>query len=250
MATPLVRGSLYHNYETAQPFVDAINAQVKAPIVRAQMSGLGGESNVSILVLIALQPKEEWTNGILENSKYGRFHLLNDGVLYMFSGGPSTGVAKFRKTRVANVEQVVDKLNKWVALSTAPQESNDTMLEQADRFIEILESESTKEALGVGGLEIGKSKLPAESAPAEDDNAQFEKSKGLEIEHEHANVYELFSKWAKDNKLELPISAEEMYQMIADKHIDESGGPEKSHYYKYLVEMEARIKKELADKGK
>lgn len=124
------------------------------------------------------------------------------------------------------------------------------LLESVDKFIAILEDDKTKEALGVSEVELGDSgKDSAESAPA-NDNAEFEKSKGREIEKEHKNVYDLFKKFADENNLEMPITEEELYDMIAGVHIDESGGADKSHYYKYLVEMEDRIKKELSNSSK
>ena len=58
-------------------------------------------------------------NGILENSRYFRLHLSNDGVLEMFSGqlDPtfSNRLKSFRKTRVVSASDAVMKINRYIA---------------------------------------------------------------------------------------------------------------------------------------
>jgi hypothetical protein len=83
-----------------------------APVVSVQKSTLGGPERVSLMLLVSLDARETWANGILENSTYFRMHLGNDGVLYHFSG--HTPGLKFRKTRVRSADEVVRKVSAFV----------------------------------------------------------------------------------------------------------------------------------------
>lgn len=97
---------------TAPEAVAAIKSGVRAPVVSAQISTLGGPEHVTIMILVCLEPRESWVNGILENSRYARFSLEKNGTMEYFSG--RTGV-KFRKTRAKSIEDAVAKLNAFVA---------------------------------------------------------------------------------------------------------------------------------------
>ena len=44
---------------------------------------------------------------------------------------------------------------------------------------------------------------------------------GVEIEHEHKNLYDLFKSFCDKHNLEMPISDTEMYGMITKVHLDE-----------------------------
>ena len=56
---------------------------------------------------------------------------------------------------------------------------------------------------------------------------------GIKIESEHLNVYEYFDKFLKENNLEMPISKNDLYEMIAKAHIEEI-----PDYYDRLSKME------------
>jgi len=96
-----------------------IKDSITAPYVSTQISTLGGGAGpvfkrAAILITISLQPKNDWPNGILENSTYGRFSLDSTGGLEMFSGHARM---KFRKTAVKTVEEAIKKLNNWVLVN-------------------------------------------------------------------------------------------------------------------------------------
>lgn len=99
--------------QTADEWITHIKSGVHAPLVNAQKSTLGGADRVSIMILVALDPKAEWQNGILENSRYMRLHLHNDGTLENFSGFRFS--KPFRKTRVTSAQDVVNKLNQFIS---------------------------------------------------------------------------------------------------------------------------------------
>lgn len=84
------------------------------PFVNARISTLGGPENVSILFTISLDKKEDWPNNILENSKYGKYHLETDGSFSQISG---KGMEKLRKNRVKGIEDLITKINRQVTLS-------------------------------------------------------------------------------------------------------------------------------------
>jgi hypothetical protein len=99
---------------TAEKSVETIKKGIKAPVVGAQVSRLGGDKNVSILIVVSLQDKKDWKNGILENSPYMRFHFYNNGRLEQFSGGVS-GNKPMRRTVAKNAEDAVAKINKYIS---------------------------------------------------------------------------------------------------------------------------------------
>jgi len=65
---------------------------------------------------------------------------------------------------------------------------------------------------------------------------------GKKIEEEHEDVYEYFSKYLKKHDVEMPVSREDFYEMIAKAHIKEL-----PNYYSKLKEMEGETHKEAID---
>jgi hypothetical protein len=98
---------------TAPQIVDRLNKELGFPYVHAQYSTLGGNENVSIMVTISLDAREDWFNGILQNSRYANFHIDRLGTVERFSGG--RGMAKFRKTRIKSIEDLFPVLKAKVA---------------------------------------------------------------------------------------------------------------------------------------
>jgi hypothetical protein len=107
--------------DSVQQWAQAVQQGVRAPVVRAQVSTLGGKERVTLMILIVWDPKETWANGIMENARYARFSLYRDGKLEMFSGGAGNvdGQFKraktFRRTVVKSLDDLLTKLNKYVA---------------------------------------------------------------------------------------------------------------------------------------
>lgn len=86
------------------------NALSSLPYVSVNFSTLGSIEKASILVTISKQTREEWKNGILENSSYRMFHLQHDLRLESFSGYNTN---KFRAGKVKSVEHAIEKLKNW-----------------------------------------------------------------------------------------------------------------------------------------
>src|SRR5690606_9511468 len=49
--------------------------QLQVPFVSSYISTLGGANRASLLFTISLDPRQNWNNGILENSRYAKFDL-------------------------------------------------------------------------------------------------------------------------------------------------------------------------------
>lgn len=86
---------------------------IKAAFVSCSISTLGGKDQASLLILISLDPREKWENGILENSKYSRFHWEHTGTFEQFAKDYRLEI-KFRKTKAETLDQVIEKINKYI----------------------------------------------------------------------------------------------------------------------------------------
>lgn len=108
--------SLFETYtpEEADAAVEKLQTGIKAPYVKVYKSTLGGADRVSILITVSLDPRETWSNGILENSRYFRMHYLMNGSLELFSGGWK--MTKFRKTKAKTPDDALAKINKYIEL--------------------------------------------------------------------------------------------------------------------------------------
>lgn len=106
------------NESDAQAVWEQLRAALQsiAPYVAGYVSTLGGAHRASILFTVSFDPRETWVNGILENSRYGKFHWENDGTLSKISG---YGTEKLRKSKAKSVADVVRKIE-----SIAPAQSN------------------------------------------------------------------------------------------------------------------------------
>jgi hypothetical protein len=84
------------------------------PFLTGHVSTLGGNHRPSMMLTASLDPKDTWINGILENSRYGKFHIDYNGTMEMHSG---YGVAKFRKCKIKGTQDLISKLHTWAEKS-------------------------------------------------------------------------------------------------------------------------------------
>lgn len=94
-----------------------IKDKAKASFVNANVMKLGGAGRHSIAISMSLDSRENWKNGIFENSRSGKFMLNHDGSLEHISGSFVKYPAKykFRKATVKSVDDAIAKLNKFIA---------------------------------------------------------------------------------------------------------------------------------------
>jgi 3-deoxy-D-arabino-heptulosonate 7-phosphate (DAHP) synthase class II len=83
-----------------------------APFAVVRKMSLGGHVNLHLVV--SLDPKEDWTNGILENSRYFRMSIGPEGVMKLYSG---YGVGKFRQSRVTSMDEAAKKISDFIRAS-------------------------------------------------------------------------------------------------------------------------------------
>lgn len=82
------------------------------PFARVVVSRLGGPSRYSLMAVFSLDPKSEWQNGIIENSRMGRISVSQDGEIELFQRSP--GVGKFRRTRVNSLDLAAKKISQYL----------------------------------------------------------------------------------------------------------------------------------------
>jgi hypothetical protein len=103
--------------DSAKDAVAKMKLKIKAPYLGVQYSTSGGGKNV-IYIVISLDNMSTWTNGILENSRYFRMSIDNDGTMGIFSGSHLLRQYKFRKTKAKSVDDAIAKINKYVELAS------------------------------------------------------------------------------------------------------------------------------------
>lgn len=105
-------GELRFDVDSADAWIEEIKRGIKAPYVQMKKSTLGGNERVTIMINLSLDPKEDWSNGIYQNSRFGQLSLSRDGVLKMFTSGYT--IKNMRKARVKSAADVVKKINTWI----------------------------------------------------------------------------------------------------------------------------------------
>lgn len=115
-AAPGAPGTLF-TAQTAPEVANRLKSEIDAPYVNTQVSTLGGEQNVTIMMTISTDPKESWSNGILHNSRYGMFAIHNNGVIEHHSGSFNRideERMNFRKRTVKSVDQLIQVINQHI----------------------------------------------------------------------------------------------------------------------------------------
>lgn len=109
--THLVFGLMTTNLSTAHAVVNSGQyGGICSPFVQESVVALNG--SVTTFVSVSLQATHSWPYGIFENSRYLRF-VLRDGSVQCIAKHHS--LPTFRKTKAATPDQVVDKINRYLA---------------------------------------------------------------------------------------------------------------------------------------
>lgn len=74
------------------------------------ISTLGGASRASLLFTISLDPRQDWNHGILENSRYAKFHLSFEKDKWVLEQLTRNKVEKIRKYSTPDFKKMVQKL--------------------------------------------------------------------------------------------------------------------------------------------
>jgi hypothetical protein len=110
--------SLIPNKDVADEIVFRLMSEIPVPYVKAYTSSLGGPHRMTVMLTVSFDPKEEWSNNILENSMYFKMIIGYDGKMELFSG-PSWRIKKFRKTRAKSIDDAIFKIKRYVLDVTA-----------------------------------------------------------------------------------------------------------------------------------
>lgn len=106
--------NLLFDENNAKQIADKIEKNIDAPVVKANISKLGG--NPTIMLAISLDPKKEWANNIFENSRYLRFSIDPDpskSNVELFTKSHKIE-QKFRKQKAKTTKDVINKINKYI----------------------------------------------------------------------------------------------------------------------------------------
>ena len=92
---------------TIKKDVEQLKQGLKFAYVSIQTSSLGGVERPSILITISTSKRDNWANGILENSNYAKIHISHTGVVEHFSGWR----LKLRKFTAKDIPHAIQKIN-------------------------------------------------------------------------------------------------------------------------------------------
>lgn len=109
----LNREQTVFNIDNVKDVCDELNSKINAIYVNSKYSTLGGARNVSILMSISLDPKDEWANGIYNNSRFMKFHIHQDGVVEQFVKSYEIE-ERFRKFRGKDINDIINRINKYI----------------------------------------------------------------------------------------------------------------------------------------
>ena len=102
------------NIDNVQAFIESLKEKIQVNYLHIRYSTLGGKDNLSILITISKDKKENWSNNILQNTKYAMFHLSNNGKIELFS--KQYIMPKFRKCTIKNIDHLIEKINAYIQL--------------------------------------------------------------------------------------------------------------------------------------
>lgn len=100
------------DYESADDVIQQLNS-LPVPFKHAYKSALGGQGRTSILFSFSLDPKQDWANGIFENSRYIKMHISNSGIVEQISSSHKL-TKRFRKFTAKSIDKLLSGLKKYI----------------------------------------------------------------------------------------------------------------------------------------
>jgi hypothetical protein len=100
--------------QDAPGWVAAVEAGVRAPLVKASVLTLGGADRPSLYVMLTLDKKEDWPYGIVDNSRFAKFmiHAVAQPKIELLTMGPR--MPKFRKRPYRGVADAIQQINAYL----------------------------------------------------------------------------------------------------------------------------------------
>ena len=116
-------GSEIFGVDDMEEWASTIKSGLNAPYSRVRITtDTHIRERISMIVRLSLDEREDWENGIFENSRWAQIGLGNDGTMEM----PYHGLGRYkgmRKTKFKSADDVVRKINAWIQKSTALDEA-------------------------------------------------------------------------------------------------------------------------------
>jgi len=114
---PISEEALF-DVQSADEWGPKIHAGLKTagiPFINIVKSTLGGPQRVALMIKLSLDKKENWANGIFENSRFAHLSLSSTGELEMFTRGRAMN--NLRKTQVKTPGEAVKKIAAWAKVA-------------------------------------------------------------------------------------------------------------------------------------
>ena len=109
-------------YETAHDVGKSIReaiAAVGVPHCEYHLSIIGGRHRPTLFFRVSLDPRESWTNGIVQNSRFVHFSVDHDGRVDVTAWGGKSSFPKWCKFRVALATEAETRIAKWLSVAMA-----------------------------------------------------------------------------------------------------------------------------------
>jgi len=84
-----------------------------SPYKAHYISSLGGFERASLIIKLSLDIETNWTNGIIENSRFLYFRIDRDGTIELFCKSHKIE-RKFRKVRAKSLIEAINKINTFI----------------------------------------------------------------------------------------------------------------------------------------
>ncbi len=107
--------ALYFDMSDIEDWKKEIEKGIKAPVVHIQISTLGGEENVSMLVKFSVDKEASKGGTSWFNSRFANLSIERDGTMEMSQASSKFKTKKLRKSKIKSAKDVVKKINDWIS---------------------------------------------------------------------------------------------------------------------------------------
>ena len=165
--------NIIYDDNSAQATADRLNREIKAPHVRASVSQLGGPGRHTVMLTVSKDPKEAWSNGIMENSNYGHFSIDRSGKVEHFAGN----MPKIRQKNVKDVDSLITHLNSKINQDPSKAE----------------EADDLEKGLTIDELRNVASKIVKVNSVSPEEQTEFDKERKEHPEFTDAQIWQIVS---------------------------------------------------------
>ena len=111
----LMTEASYFDVSDAEDWKKEIEKGIKAPVVNVEISTLGGDEEVSILVKFSVDKEASKGGTSWFNSRFANLSVERDGTLEMSQASRKFETKKLRKSKIKSAKDVVKKINDWIS---------------------------------------------------------------------------------------------------------------------------------------